>query len=133
MFIPGRPFQPSLMLVSKVRSLPYSGASERFFTQVGSGPTHKHLARLERLSSDKRSCFLQTFENYRRKKFYNLDSRSSPSQTSSTKTWCQFHQTFFVNDRGSKHDKFYPWAGFKLLQYFQAYMGISVACTIKIF
>jgi hypothetical protein len=42
-------FQPSLMFVGKARSLPYSGEPESFFTQVGSGLSHKHWASLERL------------------------------------------------------------------------------------
>jgi hypothetical protein len=34
--------QDSLMFVGKARSLPFSGALERFFTWVGSSLTHKH-------------------------------------------------------------------------------------------
>jgi len=36
-FVPGKPFQPSLMFVGKARRLPQSGAPERRFTQLGSG------------------------------------------------------------------------------------------------
>ncbi len=35
-FIPGEPFQPSLMFHGKARSLPKRGAPERCFTWVGS-------------------------------------------------------------------------------------------------
>jgi hypothetical protein len=41
-FVPGKPFQPSLVFVGNARSLTLRGAPERFFTQVGSGLTHKH-------------------------------------------------------------------------------------------
>ncbi len=33
MFVPGRPFQPNLMFVCKVRSLPKTAAPERYFSQ----------------------------------------------------------------------------------------------------
>jgi hypothetical protein len=31
MFVPGRPFQPRLVLVGKARSLPLSGTPKRYF------------------------------------------------------------------------------------------------------
>ncbi len=38
MFVPGKPFQPSLMFVRQARGIPWSeSAPERCFTQVGSG------------------------------------------------------------------------------------------------
>jgi len=40
-FVPGKPFQPSLKSVFKARSLPYSGVSESCNTRVGSGLTRK--------------------------------------------------------------------------------------------
>jgi hypothetical protein len=40
-FVSGKPFQPSLMFVDEARSLPYSGAPERYFTWVGPGLTCK--------------------------------------------------------------------------------------------
>jgi len=36
------------MFVGKVRSLPYSAAAKRYFTQVGSGLIRKHMIRLEK-------------------------------------------------------------------------------------
>jgi len=42
-FVPGKPIRSSLMFVSKVRCLPYSGAPERPFTWVGSGLTPQTL------------------------------------------------------------------------------------------
>ncbi len=36
MFVPGKPFQPSLMFVGKARTLRSSGAPEMCFTRVGS-------------------------------------------------------------------------------------------------
>jgi hypothetical protein len=34
-FVPGKPFQSSLLFVGKARSLPYNGAPEMFFNRVG--------------------------------------------------------------------------------------------------
>ncbi len=53
MFLGGRPFQSSLMFVGKTRSLPSNGASEKCFTRVGYGLTHKHYTWLERPAKDK--------------------------------------------------------------------------------
>ncbi len=41
-FVPGKPFQPSLMFVGKARGLPKSGVPKRCFTFLGSILTHKH-------------------------------------------------------------------------------------------
>jgi hypothetical protein len=42
LFITGRPFQPSLMFLSKARILPYNGAFEgASLTRVGSNLSHK--------------------------------------------------------------------------------------------
>jgi hypothetical protein len=41
-FVHGKPFQPSLLFVGKARSLPYSGAPERFFNRIGSCLTNRH-------------------------------------------------------------------------------------------
>jgi hypothetical protein len=41
-FVPGRPFNPTLLFVGKARSLPLGGASERVFNRVGSCFTNKH-------------------------------------------------------------------------------------------
>ncbi len=58
------------------RSLPQSGARERFFIQgQAPGLTHKHYNRLIRLVRDKHSSLLQIFVNYGRKKFYNIGPR----------------------------------------------------------
>jgi hypothetical protein len=57
-FVPGKPFQPSLIFVVKARSLPKSGAPERQFTWVGSGLTRKHKTKLERLARDKHPSLL---------------------------------------------------------------------------
>ncbi len=48
----------SIIFVGKVRSLPYSVAPERHFTQISSGLTPKHYTRLENLASDKDSRLL---------------------------------------------------------------------------
>ncbi len=51
-FVPGKPFKPSLVFVGKARSLPYSRAPKRCFTQVGLWP-YPQTSRLERLARDK--------------------------------------------------------------------------------
>ncbi len=71
MFVPGKPFQPSLVFVGKARSLPKSGALERSFTRVGSGLTHKIQDRLERLARDKHPSLLHQFVCYGRNKCYD--------------------------------------------------------------
>ncbi len=42
MFVPDRPFQPSLMLVGNIRNQPKGGAPERCFTRVSSSLIRKH-------------------------------------------------------------------------------------------
>jgi hypothetical protein len=41
-FVPGRPFQLSLMFEGKARKIPLSGAPSRCFTRVSPGLTRKH-------------------------------------------------------------------------------------------
>jgi hypothetical protein len=41
-FYPDKLFQTSLMFVGKSKSLPKSGAHEKYFTQLESSLTHKH-------------------------------------------------------------------------------------------
>ncbi len=69
MFVLGKPFKPSLIFVGEARSLPLSGAPERYFTQVASGLSCKHQTRLERLAMDKHSSLLRKSVNYGRKSF----------------------------------------------------------------
>ncbi len=59
MFVPGRPFQPSLMFRCSI---------------LGKDPclTYKHYTGLERIARDKHSSKLLTFVNYWLKKFYNI-------------------------------------------------------------
>jgi hypothetical protein len=64
------------MFVDEARSLPQSGTPERGFTLVGSGLTHKHWTRLEKLARDKHSIILRKSINYGQKKFYNIGPRS---------------------------------------------------------
>jgi hypothetical protein len=75
-FVLDKPFHPSLMFVGEARSLPKSGAPERFFTRVGSSLTRKHQTRLERLAKDKHPRLLRKSVNYGRKKFYSTGPRS---------------------------------------------------------
>jgi hypothetical protein len=58
------PFQLSLIFVSKATGPPYSGASERGFSQAGSGLSHKHWTKLERPLCDKHFSLLWNFVNY---------------------------------------------------------------------
>jgi hypothetical protein len=51
MLVSGKLFQPSLLLVGKARSLPKSGAAEKFFNRVDSCFTNKPT-RLEKLARD---------------------------------------------------------------------------------
>ncbi len=71
MFVPGKPFQPSLVFAGKNGAYP----SEAPFScsTLGYTPdlTHKHLTRLERLASDKHSSLLQKSVNYGCNKFYD--------------------------------------------------------------
>jgi hypothetical protein len=82
-FVPCKPFKPSLMFVGKATGLPESGAPERCFAWVGSGLTNKHYTGLERLAKDKRSSLLRKFVNYGCKKFYSTGPGSSLVQFSS--------------------------------------------------
>ncbi len=60
MLVLGKLFQPNLMFVGEVMSLPYSEASERFIW-VGSSLTRKYYRRLEKLAKDKRSRLIRNF------------------------------------------------------------------------
>jgi hypothetical protein len=69
-FLPIRPFQPSLMFSDKAK--PISGAPKRCSTEKGCDLTHKHLTGLERLARDKCSSLLWKGITDARKKFYNI-------------------------------------------------------------
>ncbi len=66
-FVPGKPFQPSLMFVDMARSLHQSG-----FTQVGSDLARKHQTKLEKLVRDQHNSLLRKFGKYSSRKFYNI-------------------------------------------------------------
>ncbi len=55
------------MFVGKARSLPEGSKFQLLHSRVGSGHTHKHLTRLERLVKGKHSSLLWKFLNYGRK------------------------------------------------------------------
>jgi hypothetical protein len=55
-------------LFNKARSLPYSGAPERFFNRVGYCFTNTPETMLERLAVNKHYSLLQKFVNYGGKK-----------------------------------------------------------------
>jgi hypothetical protein len=70
-FVPGKPFQPCLMFVGKVMSLPKSGVPERCFTQVGSAlPANIRLVLKGLLGTNTK--LLRKSVNYSRKKFKGL-------------------------------------------------------------
>ncbi len=85
-FVPRKIFQPSLMLVGKARSLHQSGATERCFTLVGSGPTCKHQTRLENLARHKHSILLRKIKKTTDKKVYNIG------------LWRQCYKTFYFSN-----------------------------------
>jgi hypothetical protein len=60
------------MCGNKARSLPLSGTTERWFSQVGFDLTHKEETRLERPTRDKRSNLFVKLIHYGPKKFYNI-------------------------------------------------------------
>ncbi len=64
MFFPGEPLEASLMFVGKARSRIKSGATEIYFTKLGSTTTC-----LKQLATDKHSSLLRTFVNYGCKSF----------------------------------------------------------------
>ncbi len=64
-FVPSRLFHPSLIFVGKVRCSPYSRASERCFTWIGSSFTHKYQTRLEKLTWIKHSILIGLFVTYK--------------------------------------------------------------------
>jgi hypothetical protein len=91
MFVPGKPFQPSLMFAGKARS--YPGEAPFRCSNLGKAPglTHKHKTRLEWLARDKHSSLLRTSVNYGRNKLY------------STGPWCHKIKTlFFVAETVTK-------------------------------
>ena len=61
MFVPGKPYQPSLMFAGKGFQVLHS--------RVGSLPHLQTLAKLERLTKDEHSSLLRKSVNYRRKSF----------------------------------------------------------------
>ncbi len=57
-FVPVRPFQPSLMFLSKVPGL-----------------THQHYTMLEKPAKDNHSSRLRAWVNYGHKRFYNFEPK----------------------------------------------------------
>jgi hypothetical protein len=80
---PAKPFWPSVILAGKARIQPKMGAPERCFTWVGSGLTHRHYTRLERVVREKHTSLLRKIVTIGRKKFYNTDP------------WGQYYKTLF--------------------------------------
>ncbi len=68
---PWQAFPPQSIVCDKARSLPESGASERFFSRVCSCFTYKHQTSLK-LAWDKLSSLLRKVVTHGLKKFYNI-------------------------------------------------------------
>ena len=68
MFVPGKPFQPSLMNADKAKAY----LSEAPFRCSTPGLTCNHYTRLEKLARDKHSSLLQKSVIYRQKSFITL-------------------------------------------------------------
>jgi hypothetical protein len=76
-FVPGKLFQPSLMIVHTAGSPPYSGALEGASLGQSPGLTRKHYTRLDRPGRDKHSSLLRILVSYGGKTLYNIGSRPS--------------------------------------------------------
>ncbi len=74
MFVPGKPFQPNLMLAGKVRLYPNEAHFSCFTLWQALGLAHKHKNRLERLAKDKYSSFYENSLIRGEKKFYKTDT-----------------------------------------------------------
>ncbi len=72
MLVPVWPYQPSLMFVSKARSLPSSGSLDRCLTWVGASLNCKRWTSIGRLARDKHYCFPRKFVDCGHKMFYNI-------------------------------------------------------------
>jgi hypothetical protein len=70
-FVPGKLFLPSVMIMDKAGAY-MSEALFRYYTQVGSSLIHNHYARLEKLKREKQCGLLQTFENKAVQSFITL-------------------------------------------------------------
>ncbi len=73
MFVPSKPFLPSLMFAVKPRA--YLSEANLKCSCVGSWPDPQTLERPESPPRKKRSSLLWTFVNYGCKKFYNIGPR----------------------------------------------------------
>jgi len=69
MFVPGKPFQLSLMFVGNL-----VWSTRKGLHSVSSSLTHNHQTRLEKFARDTLAYF-RTFVNYRRKKCSNIEPR----------------------------------------------------------
>ncbi len=67
-FVPGKPFQPSLMFVDKAGA--YLPAFQVLHSRVGSRASPANI----RLGLDKHSCLLRRFVKHSHKKFNNIGS-----------------------------------------------------------
>ena len=112
MFVPGKPFQPSLVFVGKARA--YLSEAPFKWSTLGKAPglTRKHLTRLERLARDKCCSFLRKVITSGRKKFYNIGRRSRRWSSGSRRrrwrrTWSSGWSWSTSPNRGQCYKTFY--------------------------
>ncbi len=72
MFVPGRPFQPSIVMVGKERSLPSCAASETCFTWLSTSLSQNIRLVLKGLTGTNTTAFV----NNRQEKFYHIGFRA---------------------------------------------------------
>ncbi len=63
-FVPGKPFKPSLMFVGKTGTYPSETHLVCSTLGQAAGLIHKNYSRLEKLAKDKHSSLLRKFINY---------------------------------------------------------------------
>ncbi len=116
MFVPGKPFQLSLLVVGKTRSLPKSGAFERFFNREGSCFSNTYQTRLKGMPGANTLAFLRKFKTYGRKKFYNIGPWS--------------FRNLGLNKGFRRQKTFFKWPK-KLFFDFQVFVGTADQCPVS--
>ncbi len=103
MFVPGKPFQHSLILADKPGAYPSEVRLQ--CSTLGQAPdlTRKYQTRLKKLAMDKLSSLLRKWVNYGCEKFYTIGP------------WGQFYINFFVRNLRifGKSQSVYPWQAFQ--------------------
>ncbi len=71
-FVPGRPFQPSIVMVGKERSLPSCAAPETFFTWLSRSLSQNIILVLKGLTGTNTTAFV----NNRQERFHHIGPRA---------------------------------------------------------